>query len=187
VASTSEGADASEVRSPDPVGDPKAYQDHLLGLLGPDDPAEVQEATPAALRRLVREADADLRVRPEPQEWSVLGCIAHIVDAEIVMSGRYRFILAHDEPPLVGYDQDRWVDRLHRDDEDVEDLLGILEALRPANVALWRHASQDLRDRIGMHAERGPESFDLMFRMLAGHDRLHSMQADRALAAIRLH
>jgi hypothetical protein len=35
-----------------------------------------------------------------------------------------------------------------------------------------------------MHAERGPESFELLFRMLAGHDRFHMAQARRALDAV---
>jgi DinB family protein len=170
--------------APDPIDDPKAYQKYLLGLLGPDDPASVQEQTAAALRSLVEHASLDLRTRPEPTEWSVLQCLAHIVDAEIVMSGRFRFVLAQDEPPLVGYDQDLWVDTLHVDD-DPEDLLRVFEALRPANVVLWRAASAEQRARVGMHAERGPESFDLAFRMIAGHDRFHVAQAERALASVR--
>ena len=170
--------------APDPIDDPKAYQKYLLGLLGPDDPASVQEQTAAALRSLVEHASLDLRTRPELTEWSVLQCLAHIVDAEIVMSGRFRFVLAQDEPSLVGYDQDLWVDTLHVDD-DPEDLLRVFEALRPPNVALWRAASAEQRARVGMHAERGPESFDLAFRMIAGHDRFHVAQAERALAAVR--
>lgn len=39
-------------------------------------------------------------------------CFGHIVDAEIVYSGRYRWILAHDKPDVPGYDQDLWVDTL---------------------------------------------------------------------------
>ena len=134
---------------------------------------------------MILEAGADLRTRPGPGEWSVLECIAHLADAEIVMSGRYRFVLAHQEPPLIGYDQDLWVDRLHSQDDDVEGLLGPFEALRAANVALWMRSSGEQRARVGMHAERGPESFDLSFRMLAGHDRFHLAQAQRALAAVR--
>ena len=170
--------------SPDPVQDPKAYQQHLLGLLGDDDPAEVQANTARALRRLLGEAGSDVRTRPEPREWSVLECVAHVVDAEIVMSGRFRFLLAQDEPPIIGYDQDLWVERLHPED-DVEELFRVFEALRPANIALWQGASREQRGRIGMHAERGPESFDLSFRMLAGHDRFHAEQAERTLARIR--
>ena len=99
--------------SPDPISDPQGYQQHLLDLLGDDDPAEVQAATPARLRTLLDEAGDDLRAVPEPGEWSVFGCLAHITDAEVVMSGRYRWVLAQDEPPLLGYDQDLWVDHLH--------------------------------------------------------------------------
>jgi len=108
----------SEPASPDPVTDPSGYQRHLLGLLGDDDPAEVQAATTDAWRVLVEQAGAHLRERPEPAEWSVLECLGHAADAEIVYSGRYRWIIAHDQPPLIGYDQDLWVDRLHHGDDD---------------------------------------------------------------------
>jgi hypothetical protein len=40
------------------------------------------------------------------------------------------------------------------------------------------------RARIGIHPERGPESFALTFMLLAGHDRFHLAQAERALAAV---
>ncbi len=51
---------ARDSGSPDPVSEPQAYQQHLLGLLGDDDPAVVQAATPAALRGLIDEAGDDL-------------------------------------------------------------------------------------------------------------------------------
>ena len=174
----------SESASPDPVTDPAGYQRHLLGLLGDDDPAEVQAATPDAWRVLVEQAGAHLRERPEPAEWSVLECLGHAADAEIVYSARYRWIIAHDRPPLIGYDQDLWVDRLHHGDDDPAQLLAELEALRTANLALWRRSTSAERDRVGMHAERGPESLDLSFRLIAGHDRFHLGQAHRALDAV---
>jgi hypothetical protein len=173
------------VRAPDPVSEPQAYQTYLLGLLGDDDPAEVQAATPAALPALVREAGDELRDRPAPGEWSVLGCLAHLTDAELVMSTRYRFVLAQDEPPIIGYDQDRWVERLHGDDGSADDLLALFAPLRTANLALWATTSPEDRARIGLHAERGPESLDMAFRMLAGHDRFHLTQARDALRAAR--
>lgn len=171
--------------SPDPVSEPSAYQEHLLGLLGDDDPAEAQGRGPGAWRRLVGGAGRHVAVRPEPAEWSVVECLGHAVDAELVSAARYRWILAHDEPPLIGYDQDRWIDRLHAGrNEDPDDLLAVLEPLRRANIDLWRAASDEDRARVGIHAERGPESFDLLFRMLAGHDRFHLAQAARALDAV---
>lgn len=171
--------------SPDPIDDPQGYQQHLLGLLGEDDPAEVQLAAPARWRALLLEAGPDATTRPQDREWSVVGCLGHAVDAELVMSARYRWIVAHDEPPLLGYDQDLWADRLHEDGEDPELLLAVLEPLKTANAAMWRAASPEELARFGRHAERGPESFDLSYRMIAGHDRFHLAQAERALDAVR--
>jgi hypothetical protein len=171
--------------SPDPIREAKAYQQSLLDALGTDDPAVAQASTPARIRRLIADAGEDVATRPEPKEWSVVECIGHVVDAEVVMSARYRWILAHDEPELIGYDQDLWVDGLHHGEDDPAELLALFEALRAANLALWRRSTAEEHARVGQHRERGPESYDLAFRMLGGHDRVHLDQADRALAAVR--
>ncbi len=162
-----------------------AYQRMLLDALGSDDPAAVLSGTAAAIGALVAEAGAHLRIRPAPREWSVLRCVAHLVDAEIAWAPRFRFVLAHDRPELPGYDQDLWNDRLHTDDESPGVLFRLFEPLRASTIDLWRRTSAEDRSRVGLHRERGEESFDLMFRMLAGHDRVHLAQARRALDAVR--
>jgi hypothetical protein len=170
---------------PAPSPEARAYQRLLLDALGDDDPAEVQAIGPSTASALVAEAGPSLRLRPEPREWSVLLCVAHLADAELIMAGRYRWVLAHNRPELVGYNQDLWVDRLHRDDEDPAPLLDQYARLRSGNIELWQRSSAADRARVGLHRERGAESFDLMFRMLAGHDRVHLAQARRALEAVR--
>ena len=155
-------------RSPDPIDEPQEYQRHLLGLLGDDDPAHVQAASLGEWHTMVGLAAANLHSAPADGEWSVFGCLAHAVDAEIVMSGRYRWIVAHDEPPLLGYDQDLWVQRLHagRETEPVVDLLASFAALRQANVAMWRRSSDAERARVGLHGARSRE-----LRPFVPHDR----------------
>jgi len=64
---------------------------------------------------------------------------------------------------------------------DPDELLALFEALRAANLALWSRSSEADRARIGVHEERGPESYELTFRLTAGHDRNHLTQARRAL------
>jgi hypothetical protein len=169
----------------DPVSAPEAYRQSLLAALGDDDPADVQAATPGLLRELVAEAGDALRVAPEPGEWAVAGCLAHLVDGELIISARSRWILAEDEPDIVGYDQALWVSRLGQADEDPATLLAVFEALRRWNLELWVRTPVEERGRIGLHRERGPESYELTFRLAAGHDRIHLAQARRALDAAR--
>jgi hypothetical protein len=168
----------------DPIANPSAYQQSLLAALGGDDPAVAQATTPAAFRALVAEAGLLLRVRPEPNEWSVLECIDHLVDGELVTATRYRWVLAEDRPDIVGYDQDLWVARLH-DGEDPETLLTLFEALRRSSLELWARTPVADRVRFGLHRERGPESYELIFRLAAGHDRVHLGQARRTLEQVR--
>src|SRR5438093_7946824 len=139
--------------SPDPVTQAAAYQQHLLGLLGQDDPAQVQAATRARLVAVLEDAGSDLRRTPAPGEWSVLELLGHLVDAEIVLSGRYRWVLSHDRPPLLGYDQDRWVERLRHNDDPPGGLLEVFFPLRNANLRVWNGPSHDSRRPGAMHAE----------------------------------
>jgi hypothetical protein len=169
----------------DPVSEPDAYRQSLFGLLGDQDPAQVQAATPARLRALVAEAGTDLRTRPEPGEWSVLELIGHIADAEIVSAGRYRWILAHDAPEIMPYDQDLWAERLRHNEIEPDELLVPFEALRAADIALWERTPVAEQARYGLHRERGRETYEMTFRLIAGHDLFHIDQAQSTLAGIR--
>ena len=169
----------------DPMEAAEAYRRQLLDLLGPDDPALAQSATVDRLRELAARAGDDIRTRPEPGEWSVVECLGHLVDSELTTAARVRWIIAEDEPDIVAYDQALWVDRLRHGDDDPDDLIGLFEALRTANLRLWAARPTVDRSRVGLHRERGPESYEMIVRLAAGHDRLHIAQAERALAAVR--
>jgi hypothetical protein len=163
----------------------EAYRRSLLDLLGGDDPVDVQSDTAARIRDLVERAGRGLRTRPEPGEWSVIECIGHLVDSELTTAARVRWIVAEDQPDIVAYDQALWVDRLRHIEDDPADLITMFETLRAANLRLWRSRTDEDRRRFGIHRERGPESYELIVRLAAGHDRLHVAQAERALAAVR--
>jgi DinB superfamily len=174
-----------ETRSADPVTEVEAYRAQILGWLGDDDPAAVQAATTARMRALIREAGDRLRDRPAPGEWSVIECLGHLLDGEIVVSARVRWIIAEDRPELVGYEQGQWVEALGHRQDDPAALVALFAALRVANLQLWAASPEAIRERVGVHRERGDESYDLLWRMVGGHDRLHLDQAERALAAVR--
>jgi hypothetical protein len=168
-----------------PTDDPAAYQQLLLSLAGPGDPGAVLEAGIIDLHALLAEAGEDLRTRPAEGEWSVIELIGHMLDAEMVCGTRLRWILSQDRPELPGYDQDQWVTALEYEAADPQQLAATWEALRRANIALWRQTPDALRSRVGVHRERGEESFELTTRILAGHDRFHVDQARRTLTQVR--
>jgi hypothetical protein len=167
----------------DPVEEPQAYQDELLALLGGQDPVEVMAATAAVLREAVDGLDADQLARPPAQgEWSVEQVIAHLFDAQLAYAFRARMILAHDGPPLVGYDQEAWAALPHPSAAVMVELFG---AMRDADVDLIRRTPAEDWDRAGIHEERGPTTFRLLVETIAGHDRAHLEQLRRTAAAAR--
>lgn len=167
------------------TGPIEVYITRILAALGSQDPLEVLRETPAALRNAVAGITADQLSTPEgPDKWSVRQVVQHLADAELVGAYRYRMILTHDAPPLLGYDQDAWCQRLHYDESDVETALGDFATLRRANLRVLERTTPAERARFGVHAERGVESVSLMMRLYAGHDVVHLRQIGRVCRAI---
>ena len=126
----------------------------------------------------------ELRTPPAEGEWSMIQLLGHFADSELVVGTRYRWIVAHDTPELMPYDQDLWVDRLRHQTAGPAELLDLFAALRRANLALWERVPPEERARYGNHQERGAESYDVTFRLQAGHDRFHLDQARRTVDAV---
>jgi hypothetical protein len=76
------------------------------------------------------------------------------------------------------------VNRLRHAEAGPVELLDVFAALRKANLAMWERIPPEERSRFGIHEERGPESYEVTFRMLAGHDRFHLAQAQRTVQAV---
>ncbi len=168
---------------PDPVAEPEAYQQALLDLLGERDPQDVLATTPDEFETLTDDLDlAVLQKRPEPEEWSAEEILGHVFDAEVVYAFRWRITLAQDGVHYPGYDQDAWT-KLPR--PPFPEMLSAFASLRRANVCLIEEVPSEQYDRTGIHAERGPESFGLAVRLLAGHDLAHVEQLRQTLATVR--
>ena len=169
---------------PDPVQNPTEYQVMVLSFLDGVDLVEAYRTLPDRIEAILSEAGDRLRVRPAEGEWSALEVLGHIVDGEVASAARLRWVLAQDEPPLPGYDQELWVERLRHNEADPAEQLALLRILRRSNLALWSAASEQDRARVGMHAERGAESFELIFRLAVGHGLLHLDQMRQTLDAL---
>lgn len=163
----------------------QAYTGAVIGLLAEQDPMNVLPATEQSLRKAVAGlTDRQLRQREQPDKWSIVHVLQHLVDSEIVWSWRLRLVLAHDRPTITGYDQDAWADRLGYDETDAASALQEFAVLRKANLRLLKRATPADLKRVGVHSERGEESVEKMMKLYAGHDILHLNQIARIRAAV---
>lgn len=162
-----------------------AYTAAILGLLAEQKPLAVLKQTKSKLRRaVVRLSTRQLRKREAPGKWSIAHVLQHLVDSEIVWSWRMRLILAQDRPPLTGYDQDLWADRLGYETADAARAITEFGVLRDANLRLLTRAKPEDLARVGIHSERGEESISHLMKLYAGHDILHLNQIARIRKAI---
>jgi hypothetical protein len=166
------------------AGAAPAYVRALLEFLGDRDPLAVAAEQMAWLEgRTAGLSDAVLR-RPEaPGKWSVVQVIQHLADTEVVYAWRTRQILCEDRPAIQGYDQDAWARVLDYADADLVVAMAQLGGTRAANLRVWRSLTPTERARAGLHSERGPETLDLLIRIMGAHDLVHRRQIDRALAS----
>ncbi len=167
------------------AGASAGYVRALLDLLGDRDPFAVLEETPQRIEAIAAGLDDERLRRPErPGKWSIAEVVAHLADSELVMGYRFRRILADDRPPITGYDQDQWAQRLRYRDARLDDSLAQLRALRIANVRLIRNATPEELQRVGLHSERGEESAAHLRTLWAAHDLVHLRQIERIKAAV---
>jgi hypothetical protein len=162
-----------------------AYVQAVLDLLGDRDPMDVLRETIAALPKSIVGLSPDQLRRPERDgKWSIVQILQHLADCEAVWTWRMRLILAQDRPPLTGFDQDRWAQRLHYEDSIPEEAIAAFTALRRANVRLLERATPADLQRVGVHVERGEETVEHLRRLYAGHDLLHLRQIERVRGAV---
>lgn len=171
-----------KIVAPDPVTEPEAYKQALLDLLGDQDLEAVLAATPERVAELTEELDLEtLQKRPEPDEWSAEEILAHLFDAEVVYSFRWRFTLAEENPVYPGYDQDEWI-KLPK--PSFPEMLAAFASMRRANVWLVEETPTDQWGKDAQHSERGSEPFGTSLAVVAGHDLAHLKQLEQTVAIV---
>ncbi len=162
------------------------YKARLLALMESKDPVSVQRETIEQLTQIVAGIPAEkLRQRPAPDRWSAAEILAHLSEAEIATSWRYRQMIEHDGGVLTGYDQDLWETLGGYSKRDPEKSLLLFQLLREANLQLFAGLSSEQWQCYGMHTERGRMSVEDLVKLVAGHDINHVEQIRKAVAQQR--
>ena len=172
-------------RPPLDVSSKPPYVQETIALLGSRDPVEVMTETPRWLKARLGNIAASAWQTPEAEgKWSLVQVMGHLADAEMAFGWRARLVLTTDNALLTGYDQNAWLERFNYAGADPEVALDTFLMLRMWNLRVWHTASDADLGRMAMHADRGPESLELLRALIAGHDLRHRRQIERLLKVV---
>jgi ChrR Cupin-like domain/DinB superfamily len=129
-------------------------------------------------------SDTDRRKAEGEGKWSIANVLAHMADAELVTGTRIRAIVAQDEPRLLGYEQDEWVQV--RDGDSIADLLEQIWFHRRANLALIARLPADAFARKGVHGDYGTLTLRELLEKHLIHLAQHLGQIERIKSALGL-
>lgn len=160
------------------------YIQRISGKVAGKDPLKVQSLTAQKLSKLIKgRTPATLRKRPAPNKWSTAEILAHLADAEIVVSWRMRSILGAPGTPIQAFDQDAWAAAGQYQKRDPRKSLEHFRILRENNLALLKTLTPEQWKHHGVHSERGEESIERIVYMMGGHDLNHLEQIESLVTA----
>ena len=127
-------------------------------------------AGPPALRKAVSGMKPEqLTARPVAGKWSTLEVVAHLADFDPILADRIKRIIALDDPPLMGADENRFAAALAYHDRDLEEELSLIERTRGQLARILRKQTDAVLQRTGVHSERGPMTLERLLTAAVRH------------------
>jgi hypothetical protein len=111
-----------------------------------------------------------------PDKWSIRQIARHLADTELVMSFRFRSIIAEDNPPLPAFNQGLWGSKLDYAVRKPAQSLEHFRRLRADNYELLKGVTPEAFDRKGTHAERGELTLRQVLQIATDHAESHARQ-----------
>jgi len=141
---------------------------------------QILSSTPVRWKSLVRTTPMDLLNRqPAPKEWSAVECLKHILDTEkYVFPVRIKAFLAGENFPAFNPDA---AENQASGGFDAMAMIKDFNTLRMANLKLLLTVKTDDLFRSAIHGQLGKVTLSEMVHEWAGHDLMHTVQAERAI------
>jgi uncharacterized damage-inducible protein DinB len=141
---------------------------------------EILSAMPGRWIALAETLPDELLARPPaPNEWSAKDCLLHLIENERkVFPVRVQAFLDGQDFPAFDPDQEGTIPD---PTQTARDYARQIEQLRAGSLALLKQVTPEDLPRRARHAELGMVSLEEMLHEWAGHDLMHTVQAERAL------
>ncbi len=123
-----------------------------------------------AIAGLTRE---DLIARPGPGKWSILELVIHVSDSDFVGADRMKRVIAEENPPLIGFDENLWIARHFPHEQSLEDAVLLFELGRRQMSRILAQLPEADFSRTGIHNERGPLTLENLVQTFVDHLEHH--------------
>jgi hypothetical protein len=151
-----------------------------------DDLLEQYVEGPAKLAAaLAKVPEGAMSWRPAPTEWAVDEIVWHCADVEAFYSGRLRYFLALEGPPILGLDQDVLADVQKDFRQPTGPAMDFVRAARALNLITLQQIPEEVWQRSGQHSEWGDWTLDNWLESMANHLHIHARQIEQNIAAWR--
>ncbi len=125
------------------------------------------------------------RWRPAPGEFSVHEVVCHCADSETNGAARIRYVVAEEDPVILGYDPDTWASAFDYHSHPLEAALATVDAVRANTAPLLRRLPDEAWEKAGTHTESGRYTGADWLRIYSEHLEEHIAQITRIAAAWR--
>jgi hypothetical protein len=129
----------------------------------------------AVAEALVKATDEELDARPAPGKWTAREIAHHLGDSEMTAAVRLRWLVAVDNAPIAGYDQDQFAARLYYD-RPIEASLEAFKTARRATAEILERLTDAQWQRGGTHTEHGRYTVERWLEIYADHAHKHADQ-----------
>ncbi len=117
--------------------------------------------------------------RPALGEWTIHEMVVHIADSEANSYVRCRRFLAEPGSAVLGYDENRWAEKLNYHSQDPAEALELFKWLRRKSYTLVKDLPAPAWKSTIMHSENGLMHMDDWLDVYAGHIPAHVEQMQR--------
>lgn len=115
----------------------------------------------------------ELNAHPVPGTWSVQQVVMHMFDSEMMAIGRMQRVIAEDNPLILPYNENRFVERLGYEHADTRAAAEAFALIRRVHTETLRRLPAEAFDRTGVHADHGKLTLKQFVEMYTNHVTHH--------------
>lgn len=149
-----------------------AFQQKYIEKIGEDPISELSDQLinfPAFLRAIpVNKTDYAYA----EGKWTLKELLGHVIDTERILTYRLLRFARNDSTALEGFEEDDYVKHAHFRNQNFNDLVEECEAVRKANLYLFKSLTEEELERKGV-ANQSPSSVRALLFIIAGHMKHH--------------